>query len=239
MKNKSLNNYYIYGVHTVLSAIQNLKRKTNKIFCTKNILNQHLNLITQYKHEVVTNDFLNKLLIDKRNHQGIVADVEKIFQEKLDISILQQDRCNIAILDQVQDIHNIGSIIRNAAAFNIDAVILTKNHSPNENSVIAKVASGGLDIVNIIQVANLRQLIMLIKSYGFWVIGFDNNSTESIDKSITFNKIAVVLGSESSGLRRLTREHCDYLLKIPISNNINSLNIASTTAIVFYMLSLR
>jgi 23S rRNA (guanosine2251-2'-O)-methyltransferase len=150
------------------------------------------------------------------------------------------DNSTIVILDQVTDTHNIGSILRTSACFNVNALVLPHNHSPGENASIAKAASGALDIVPLIYVTNILKTMQYLKKVGYWCYGFDCNAKENIDGIKSFEKKRVIIfGSEEKGIRRLVKENCDYLLKIPMSNAINSLNVSNAAAIGLYSMYIK
>lgn len=225
----------MYGRHSVLAALNNPKRYIENIFCTQSVFDKDKELISKYKYKVSTTIFLTKILGQDQNHQGIVAKVGPIFSHNINDIDFTKENCRIAILDQITDSQNIGSIIRSAAGFGIDAIILPSDNSPDENSTIAKVASGTLELIKIIKVTNLRSTMEYLKKEGFWIIGFDSSAKENINKQLFSNKIIIALGAEDHGLRRLTKETCDYIVKIPMSNKVESLNVANSAAIAFYL----
>jgi len=232
---KLKDSYYMYGKHPVLSALANENRKIENIFCTIEIFKVHAKLISKHKYEIVDKDFLTKKLGVNSIHQGITAMVQSIFSNNIDDIDLTKNNCRIAILDQITDPQNIGSIIRSAASFEIDAIILPNDNTPNENATIAKTSSGSLEFVKIIKVVNLNKTMEYLKKQGFWIIGFDSDSKEYLTKEVLSNKVVMVLGSEDTGLRRLTKETCDYLVKIPISKQVESLNVSNAASIAFYL----
>jgi len=222
----------MYGKHAVLAALANSRRLISNVFCTKDNYIEH-KIINNFKHEIVDNSFLNKILGPGHNHQGIAAKVKEIFLNNIDELDLNEDECKVAILDQITDPQNIGSIIRSAAAFNIKAIIMPYDNSPSECAGLAKTASGTLELVKIVRVVNLKQTIDSLKKKGFWIIGLAGEASEEINKKLLGGKIAIILGSEDKGMRRLTKESCDYLVKIPITKEVESLNVSNAAAIVF------
>ena len=140
------------------------------------------------------------------------------------------------MLDQITDPHNVGAILRSAAAFDVGAVIATDRNAPTESGVMAKAASGALEVVPLITVTNLVQAIEKIKKAGYWIAGMDGNAKQTIAEAKLDRKTALVLGAEGSGLRRLTAEHCDYLVKLPMSGRIESLNVSNAAAVALYEL---
>lgn len=235
-KNKNSNNnklYYIYGKHPVISALKNPQRKITKLYCTEEIFNLHQNLIKAHPHQIVTSQYLNDLLPREASHQGIAIQTRSIAIDLNSID-LSGDNAKIVILDQITDPHNIGAIIRSAAAFGIKGIIMTNDNAAEENGVMAKTSCGGIEIVPIIKVINLRSTIEILKKKGFWVLGFDGNAKEFLSPKALSGKIAMVFGSEGDGMRRLTTENCDLLLKIPIETSMESINVSNAAAIVFY-----
>ncbi len=225
----------MYGKHSVLAALNNANRTIETILCTQDVFDKEKELISKYKYEITSPNFITKILGQDQNHQGIIAKVGSIFSNNINEIDFTKTNCRITILDQITDAHNIGSIIRSAAGFGIDAIILSHDNSPDENGTIAKVASGALELVKIIKVTNLRTTMEYLKKEGFWIIGLDSNAEESINKQLFTNKIVLALGSEDHGMRRLTKETCDYIVKIPMANKVESLNVANSAAVAFYL----
>ncbi|XVN41314.1 MAG: 23S rRNA (guanosine(2251)-2'-O)-methyltransferase RlmB [Rickettsia endosymbiont of Argas persicus] len=238
MQNKKLaakNYYYIYGKHPVFSALNNPKRQIENILCTQMIFDENKKLMSSKPYKILTNDVLSEL-IENQNHQGIVAKVKPIFSYNIDDINIKSPKCKIAILDQITDPQNIGAIIRSAAAFEIDAIILPLDNSPNENGTIAKAACGTLELIPIIKVTNLNSCINYLKKHGFWIIGFTGDANDYFTDKLISDKIALVFGSEEKGIRRLVQENCDYLAKIPISDKVESLNVSNASSIIFHSL---
>jgi 23S rRNA (guanosine2251-2'-O)-methyltransferase len=235
------NCYYMYGMHTVLAAIANDKRKISHILCTGSVYKTHHKILDKYEYEIVDAKIIDNTLGRGHNHQGIAAQVGSIFSYNINDIDYSNPNCKVAILDQITDSYNIGAIIRSSAAFGIDAIILPEDNAPNENANIAKAACGALEIVKIIKVINLAGSIKHLKQNGFWIAGLDakaENLTESA-KSLFLGKIAVVLGSEDKGMRMLTKKNCDFLIKIPMESAVESLNVSNSAAIMFYTLYTR
>lgn len=238
MQNKKLdskNYYYIYGKHPVFSALNNPKRQIEDILCTQMIFDANKKLINSKPYKIVNNDVLSKLL-ENQTHQGIAAKVKPIFSYNIEDINIKNPKCKIAILDQITDPQNIGAIIRSAAAFNIDAIILPLDNSPNENGTIAKAACGTLELIKIIKVTNLNSCINYLKKHGFWVIGLTGEADDYFTDKLISDKIALIFGSEDKGMRRLVQENCDHLAKIPISDKVESLNVSNAASIIFHSL---
>ncbi len=228
--------YLMYGKHCVLAALSNPKRYTEKIFCNNEVFNEHSSLISKYSHQITSNDKLASIIGQQQtNHQGIIAKVESIFIEDIKQIDCSNPNCRIAILDQVTDPQNIGSILRSAAAFNIQTIIMPRDNSPAENATIAKAACGALEQLQIIQVTNLKAAIEYLKKHGVWIIGLAGNATQALHNELLSGKIAIVLGSEDKGLRKLTQESCDFIVKINISSAMESLNVGNAATIAFFL----
>ncbi|MCC8417093.1 MAG: 23S rRNA (guanosine(2251)-2'-O)-methyltransferase RlmB [Rickettsia endosymbiont of Bryobia graminum] len=229
--------HYIYGKHTVFAALNNPKRNIKNILCTEETFNANKKLINNFPYEITKIDSLNRLFGLNQNHQGIAAVVRTIFENNIENIDLSNPNCKIAILDQITDPQNIGAIIRSATSFNITAIILPTDNTPDENATIAKTASGTLELVQIVKVVNLRASIEYLKKQNFWIVGLDGHGTEYINSKVLSGKVAIVLGSEDKGIKRLVKENCDHLVKIPISDKVESLNVSNAAAIAFYTAS--
>lgn len=230
------NSYFIYGKHSALAALTNHKRKIIEVLCSKDILTEHKPIIEKFRYKITDNKELNKMLPNIL-HQGIAVKAEQITIYDIKELDLSSEDYKIAILDQITDSHNIGAIIRSAAAFNINTIVLTSNNSPDENGVIAKTASGGLEIVNFVKATNLQSVITYLKKHGFWVIGMDGDTDTILSPKILSGKICLILGSEGEGMRQLTRKSCDIIAKIPIASQMESLNVSTAAAIAFFEMS--
>lgn len=232
--------YYMYGNHAVLAAANNKDRKIKQIFCLekqeKNIKKKlsHLNLnIT-----IVQNDFIIDKIGRDQPHQGVIALVDTIFKNNIEELNFSPKKNRVVILDQLSDPQNIGAIIRSAAAFGFDKIIIPSDNSPDENAIIAKAACGCLELVQIAKVTNIKKSIDKLKKLGFWVSGLEAKGKDKIEDIITIDKLAIIIGSEDKGMRKLTTENCDFLVKIPISEKVESLNASNAAAIMFYSLQI-
>ena len=230
-----LNNYFLYGKHAVFAALENPKRNVLRIYCNKAIYNKNMSLIQNFPHIVVTNDSeLEKVIGSNVDHQGVIARVSYMSNNK--INNISEEVKRVVILDHITDVHNIGSIIRSAAAFGIEDIIVPEDNFPMENAVIAKTASGALELVNIYRVVNLSHAVRILKKMGFWIIGLEASGGEVLSKKVIneYNKIAIILGSEGRGIRRLIKEKCDLLMRIEMSKRMESLNVSNAAAIFFH-----
>ena len=220
--------YNIYGTHPSINALKNPKRQISRVYCLKEQLEKHP-LIKNFPHEITNSNNLEQLA-KTTSHQGIVVKTTKITQYALD---LEPSFKKIVILDQITDPQNFGAIIRSAVAFDFDAIIIPKDNSIEENSTVAKIASGALEMISIFQVTNLSRAIEDLKNENFWIIGLDGQSNNQLYDITKFDKIVAIIGSEQKGIRSLIRKNCDLMVKIPINKNIDSLNASNAAAIFF------
>jgi 23S rRNA (guanosine2251-2'-O)-methyltransferase len=168
-------------------------------------------------------------------HQGVVAKIriDKQSQPELE-DILARQNLLLLVLDGVQDPHNLGACLRSADASGVDAVIVSKNRSPGLTPVVRNVASGAAETTPFIQVSNLARLLQQLKDNDVWVVGTAGEASTSLYQSTASNRMAVVMGSEGEGMRRLTRESCDELIYIPMQGHVESLNVSVATGICLF-----
>jgi len=228
--------YYMYGKHAVFAALKNKNRQIKQIYCTPKVWDEYQKLLGKFKTEVVQNEFLNKKVGTDQSHQGIIALVETIFLKNITDFNFNEQIDRIVVLDQITDPQNIGAIIRSAAAFGITKLIMQNDNMPDENGGIAKAACGCLELVEIVKVTNLKSSLDKLKKLGFWVVGLDIEGTDDIARNAETDKLVIVIGSEGKGMRRQTRESCDFLVKIPIASAVESLNASNAASIVFFVL---
>ncbi|WP_340150301.1 23S rRNA (guanosine(2251)-2'-O)-methyltransferase RlmB [uncultured Sneathiella sp.] len=238
---------WLYGDHAVMAALANPARKLRRLVITKAKL-EALDIDTRggieerIAPEVIDKDVISDLLPENAIHQGIAllpAPLPELSLADLP-DAASSESIVVAVLDQVTDPQNVGAILRSAAAFNISALIVPNRHSPPVTGVLAKAASGALEMVPIIRVGNLSRALDQLAEDGFWRIGLDGHATQKLeDAAKSFQKIAIVLGAEGKGLRPLTAQKCDLLAKLPISSRIESLNVSNAAAITFYELARR
>ena len=228
-------NYIIYGKHAVTAALGNKERKILEIFCTLQNIEYVKTYSGNHKVTLVDGEKLKTIVPEYAPHQGIAALVNPIAKYHISNELLSDQNSKIVILDQVTDPQNLGAILRSAAAFNISALIYPKDSSVRESGIVAKAACGALDLIPLIEVVNISNTIAELKKHGFWVLGLDGSAKQDIrDGKILEGKVAVVMGSERSGIRPLVAKNCDLLIKIPISTQMESLNVSNAAAVVFY-----
>jgi 23S rRNA (guanosine2251-2'-O)-methyltransferase len=224
---------YLYGLHTVRAALDNPRRQKRELLVTPNALMRlkETGAVGGVKQRETTPRELDKLLGDDAVHQGVALEVEPVDRFGLnDIPDLQL----VVVLDQVTDPHNVGAILRTACAFGADALITTQRHSPRETGVMAKAASGALDLVPLIEVRNLGDTLEQLKTRGMHVLGFDSEAPAPLAPRPASEKLAVVLGAEGKGLRQRTRELCDEMVRLDMPGPIKSLNVSNAAAIALF-----
>lgn len=235
--------YWLYGNHPVQAALANDSRRFRMLACTKTQADAYGATAERHGIEIklVDRASLDQLFPEGTVHQGIAALVqplEETFLEDLLFSL--PDHATYVVLDQVTDPHNVGAILRTAAVFGADAVIMQDRHAPPESAVLAKSASGALETTPLVRVPNLARALEHMKDAGFWCAGLAGESETDLPDFKRPDRAAIVMGAEGSGLRRLTRDHCDVLLRIPMAENaVGSLNVSNAAAIVLYALCSR
>ena len=240
--NKS--SFFIVGKHAVTEALKNEKRKVLRIFLTEESKkNIHRNSPKKNLLKDLKVFFKNKKELDKfcKNdgilHQGYVAEIEHLDKPELKEFIKQKNDLTFVCLDEVTDARNIGSLVRSAASFNIDGLIIKERHFPNESKLMYKSASGCMEHLNIFEVSNINTTLKFLRDKNFWVYGFDANCQKDLTEIEWSKKNILLFGSEGFGLKKHTNKYADFLVKININKNIESLNISNSAAIVFHHLS--
>ena len=230
--------HLLYGKHASIAALANPMRKIKRVMVTKNTHSElGEKLFTGIKNlQIVDGKKLDDLFPREAVHQGIALECEPISQPDLQEFLVENSDKPLLILDQVSDPHNVGAILRSAAAFDAGAVIVTDRNAPQESGVMAKTASGALELMPLITVGNLSQAIEHLKKAGYWIYGLDGEAKQTITDAKLDSKTALVLGAEGRGLRRLTAERCDGLLRLPISPKMESLNVSNAAAVALYAL---
>ena len=240
--NKS--SFFIIGQHAVIEALRNPKRKVLRIFLTeeskKNIHKKspNKNLLNDVKVYFKTKKELDKYSTrENLQHQGYVAEIEHLQKPLLKEYIKEKNEMTLICLDGVTDPRNIGSLIRSAASFNIDGVIIKDRNFPSESKLLYKAASGAIEYINIFEVSNINSTLKNLKEKNFWVYGFDGNGKKDFTDIEWKGNNVLLFGSEGSGMHKHTSKYADFLVKIEINEKIESLNISNSAAIVFHHLS--
>ena len=237
--NKS--SFFIVGKHAVTEALKNEKRKVLRIFLTEESKkNIHRDSPKKNLLKDIKVYFKNKKELDKycKNegilHQGYVAEIENFEKQDLKEFIKEKNDLTLVCLDEVTDPRNIGSLIRSAASFCIDGLIVKERHFPKESKLMYKSASGCLEHLNIFEVSNINTTLKFLRDKNFWVYGFDANSQKDFTEVKWNGNNVLLFGSEGSGLKKHTNKYADFNVKININKNIESLNISNSAAIVFH-----
>ncbi|NOQ69992.1 MAG: 23S rRNA (guanosine(2251)-2'-O)-methyltransferase RlmB [Gammaproteobacteria bacterium] len=230
----------IYGIHAVEAAIRNQPENVLQVFVQQGRNDNRIKKIVDIAKnsgvslQAITNDKL-KEKCPKARHQGVVAEIRHSKSSVLSLDeLLTKEKLLLLVLDEVQDPHNIGACLRTADAAAVDAVIVSKNRSPALTPVMRNVASGAAETVPYIMVSNLARALEKIKQSNVWVMGTSGDASQTIYEASANQRLALVMGSEGKGLRRLTREACDELISIPMLGSVESLNISVATAVCLY-----
>ena len=240
--NKS--SFFIIGQHAVIEALKNPKRKVLRVFLTeeskKNIHRKspNKNLLNDVKVYFKTKKELDKYST-KENllHQGYVAEIEHLENPILKDFIKEKNNITLVCLDGVTDPRNIGSLIRSAAAFGVNGIIIKERNFPSDSKLMFKAASGAIEYVNIFAVSNINSTLKNLKDKNFWVYGFDGNGEKNFTDIEWKGNNILLFGSEGSGMHQHTSKYADFLVKIDINKKIESLNISNSAAVVFHHLS--
>jgi 23S rRNA (guanosine2251-2'-O)-methyltransferase len=228
----------LWGKHAVAAALDNPNRKLLRAWATREAAQ-----FMQFPKEVAVtlSDVadLGRLVPHDAPHQGVVIEVEALEDAWLDEVLTgAPESAILLILDQVTDPHNVGAILRSAAAFGAIGIVTQDRHSPPESGVVAKAASGALERVPWVRVVNLARSLEEIAEAGFWRIGLTGDADTELKDALGPQRVALVLGAEGAGLRPNTRDHCDALAKLPITDAIESLNVSNAAAVALYAASI-
>jgi 23S rRNA (guanosine2251-2'-O)-methyltransferase len=228
----------LYGIHTVEAALENPKRRILRLLATTNAARRMAPMLATagITPEIVPPRTLDALADPGAVHQGVLAEARPLPELRLDEI---DRRATVIVLDQVTDPHNVGAIMRSAAAFGAAAVVTTARHSPQASSALAKAASGAVEWVPFVKVTNLARALEELKTFGFTVLGLDSEAALPIERAPAPEPVALVLGAEGKGLRRLTRECCDHLVRLDLPGPIKSLNVSNAAALALYALNRR
>ena len=237
--NKS--SFFIVGQHAVIEALRNPSRKVLRVFLTeeakKNIhrKNPNKNILEDVKIYFKSKKELDKYSSKEQlMHNGYVAEIEHLDQLELKQFIKNKNNLTLVCLDEVTDPRNIGSLIRSAASFNIDGLIVKQRHFPKESKLMYKSASGCLEHLNIFEVSNINTVLKYLRDKNFWVYGFDSSGEKDFTQVDWNGNNILLFGSEGFGIKLHTKKYSDYSVKININKNIESLNISNSAAIVFH-----
>lgn len=224
----------LYGLHTVRAAIDNPERKLIRLSVTQNALVRlEIGPVSElgFPVEIVSPQDLDKQLGPDAIHQGVMLETRPLPLRRLEAL---KDSPLLLVLDQVTDPHNVGAIMRTAVAFGAGAVITTMRHSPTESGVLAKSASGALEMIPYIQISNLSDALGELHKLGFFSVGLDSDGPAPLEGMLSGDKVALVLGAEGKGLRQKTRETVNVLARLDMPGAIKSLNVSNAAAIALY-----
>ena len=241
---------WLYGTHPVLAALANPERRVQRLVATtetaENLGSRSMAEtypgLDRPKPEILSRSEIERLLPAGAVSQGLAALVDPlpvVELEQIIADTLDATSALLVVLDQPNDPQNIGAVLRSAAAFGAKALVFPRDHVPEPSGSLAKAASGALERVPLVAVTNLARALGAIKDGGYWVVGLDSEGTRPLHQVDMTGKVALILGSEGSGLRRLTRESCDHLARIPIVESAESLNLSAAAAIALHEWSRR
>jgi 23S rRNA (guanosine2251-2'-O)-methyltransferase len=224
----------LYGWHTVVAALGNPERQIRKLWLSENAARRLAdeNIDTRVAPEIIRPDLLDRRLGPDAVHQGLLAEAEPLTSP--DIDTLPQEGI-ILVLDQITDPHNVGAILRSAAAFAVKAIVTTARHSPDATGVLAKSASGALELVPMITVTNLARALNELNDQGFMTVGLDSQGSDNLSTIALQQPLALVLGAEGKGLRQLTRETCRAVARLDMPGDIKSLNVSNAAVLALYI----
>ena len=219
--------YFIYGIHAVIGALQNPKRKVYMVYVNSKVYMRYKSIISKHKYKIMENFSVFKV----NRHQNLIAEVDRLPYQQMNI-IGKEEVETVLILDNIMDTFNIGSIIRTAVNLGVKNVIVNKR-GPGESAAVVKAAAGMFEGINFIPVVNIVSTVKLLKQKEFWVIGLTAHSQNSIDSVTRMGKrIAIIIGSEDKGMRSLVYKNLDLSVKIPILGE--SLNASNAAAIALF-----
>jgi 23S rRNA (guanosine2251-2'-O)-methyltransferase len=241
---------WLYGRHAVEAALANPARRCQRLVALRETATEAETLLRAARArppragvEVVERRALEQLLPQGAVHQGLALTADPLDAGDLDTIIAAEPTPGVAqvvvALDQVTDPHNVGAVLRSAAAFGAVAVIVPEHGAPSVTGALAKAASGALEQVPLLRVANLARALEKLKAAGFWTLGLDEHAEQTIAEIDSPERVVVVLGAEGPGLRRLTRERCDFLARLPTRSTMASLNVSNAAAVTLYAVTQR
>ena len=226
----------LYGWHTVKAALENPARRVRRLLATENALRRLTDdgVALPLKPELVRPDVIDAQLGPDAVHQGLLAEADALAAPAL--KEIAQDGI-VLVLDQITDPHNVGAILRSAAAFAAKAIVATARHSPEATGVLAKSASGALEVVPLVIVQNLARALEELRAHGFLLVGLDSTGDSDLSAITLRTPLALVLGAEGKGLRQLTKRTCDRVARIDVPGEIKSLNVSNAAALALYVAS--
>jgi len=232
----------IYGIHAVESVLTRKPQNVIQLFLLKNRKDKTLSNIESLAQKAgIKCQNIDRKKMDDRvqgNHQGVIAEVKVADAVMSEVDLLElaanQEKLLLLILDGVTDPHNLGACIRTADAAGVDAIVLPKDRSASMNATVRKVACGAAEYVPVVKVTNLARFLKQLKEEFVWIVGTAGEAEDDVYSNQFADKTAIVMGAEGSGMRRLTREHCDQLIKIPMAGSVSSLNVSVATGVCLF-----
>jgi 23S rRNA (guanosine2251-2'-O)-methyltransferase len=233
---------FIYGIHALESVIEREPERLIEVFVLKGKDEKSVhNIVTQARRFGASIQFCQRKtlddMVDSVQHQGIVAKVKpgKVYNENDLAKIVEaHNQPFLLILDGVTDPHNLGACLRTADGAGVHAVIVPKDNSASLTPVVRKVACGAAEVIPLIQVTNLARTLRDLQALGVWIVGTAGEADKNIYECKLNGPMALVMGAEDKGMRRLTREHCDELIKLPMAGSVSSLNVSVATGVCLY-----
>ncbi len=229
--------HWLHGLHAVAAALANPRRRARRLLLTAEAeaeLAARLPRPWRVQAEIVDRQRFQTFLPEDAVHQGAALLVEPLPPVPLDKAIAGSDG-PVLLLDQVTDPRNVGAILRSAAAFGAACVVMQDRNAPPETGALARAASGALEVVPVAREVNLSRAIVALQKAGFWVLGLAGEADRTLAEALPRDRrVALVLGAEDAGLRRLQRETCDELVRLPIAPGVESLNVAAAAAVALY-----
>ncbi|MDZ4791403.1 MAG: 23S rRNA (guanosine(2251)-2'-O)-methyltransferase RlmB [Hyphomicrobiales bacterium] len=224
---------HIYGSHAAEAALGNMARPILRVTATANAANRIADLLARRNAEpvIVSPRDLDRMLGEGAVHQGVTVEVGPL--PPLDVEDLHEASI-VLVLDQITDPHNVGAILRSAAAFGAGGVVMTAHHAPPLSGALAKAASGALDTIPVVLAANLARALEELGQIGFIRVGLDSEADGFMEVQHLGEKVALVLGAEDKGLRRLTRENCDFICALETASTLRSLNVSNAAAVALH-----
>ncbi|MEP5937481.1 MAG: 23S rRNA (guanosine(2251)-2'-O)-methyltransferase RlmB [Erythrobacter sp.] len=230
----------LWGRHAVEAALKNPLRNHRKLWATREAIDSlDGELPADFVIEYADVADLGRLVAGDAPHQGLVLECAQLEDVFLDEVMDRQPGRPLVVLDQVTDPHNVGAILRSAAAFGAAAIVTQDRHAPPESGVIAKSASGALETVPWVRVVNLARALEDMAEAGYWRIGLTGKAEATLGEALPTGQVALVFGAEGDGMRNNVEGHCDALAKLPISSSIESLNVSNAAAISLYAVATR
>jgi 23S rRNA (guanosine2251-2'-O)-methyltransferase len=227
-----------WGKHAVAAALDNPKRKVLRAWTTREAA-EFMQFSKDVQVTLADVADLGRLVPHDAPHQGVVIETEPLEDVWIDDVLAEApERAVLLVLDQVTDPHNVGAILRSAAAFGAIGIVTQDRHSPPESGALAKAASGALERVPWVRVVNLARALEQIGEAGFWRIGLAGDAETDLKDALGPPRVALVLGAEGPGMRQNTREHCDAIARLPITDSIESLNVSNAAAVALYAASI-